>query len=136
MIPVAFGSVKWFNASSGYGYIVSDEGEKDLFVHRANVAPDVLAELAAGDRVEFERRDGGMGPQAINVEAITATVERLTDEVPARAPNRASGQELPDDLVWEEFLRRFFPDRRRHDFEALRAYAVYRSCAAAPPIAA
>jgi CspA family cold shock protein len=40
MDPVAMGTVKWFNESSGYGYIVADEGGRDLFVHRGSIVGD------------------------------------------------------------------------------------------------
>lgn len=134
--PLSQGTIKWFNAASGYGYIVLDEGEKELFVHRADVEADLLAQLASGDRVEFEQRAGGMGPQAINVRAITATVQQLTDTTHARAAQPTRHQELPDGLDWEEFLHRSFPHHRRHDFDALRAYALYSSRKATLPTAA
>jgi CspA family cold shock protein len=72
---VASGSVKWYNAASGYGYIVPDEGERDLFFHRASLVGDSTTQLREGDRVEFERRDGRMGPKAINVAAVTTSTE-------------------------------------------------------------
>jgi len=134
--PLSHGTIKWFNTASGYGYIVLDEGDKDLFVHQADVAANLLDQLTSGDRVAFDQRDGGMGPQAINVQAVTATVERLNREAPAGATQPTSHQELPDGLDWAEFLRRSFPHHRRHDFEALRAYALYSNRTATLPIAA
>jgi CspA family cold shock protein len=64
---VANGAVKWFNRASGFGLIAPDGGGDDLFVHRASLDESVLA--TAGERVEFEWRDGGMGQEAINVVA-------------------------------------------------------------------
>lgn len=71
MRMVAFlvaGSVKWFNDADGYGYIASDDGGPDLFVHRAGIKGGWRpAMLAQGARVEFDRRETRLGPKAINV---------------------------------------------------------------------
>jgi cold shock protein len=61
------GLVKWFNEASGYGFIVPDEGGSDLFVRQTSLSGDVRAILSEGARVEFKRREGGMGPEAIDV---------------------------------------------------------------------
>jgi len=67
---VGNGAFKWFNRASGFGLIEPDGGGKDLFVNRESLDESVLA--TAGERVEFDFRDGGMGPEAINVVASTA----------------------------------------------------------------
>jgi CspA family cold shock protein len=67
---MATGTVKWFNDQKGYGFIAPDEGEKDLFVHHSNVAGSGFKTLAEGAKVEFERREGQKGPEAINVETM------------------------------------------------------------------
>jgi cold shock protein len=59
--------LKSFNEASGYGFIEPEEGEKDLWVHRRSVIGDDRETLTEGERVEFEFREGGMGPEAINV---------------------------------------------------------------------
>jgi CspA family cold shock protein len=64
------GSVKSFNAVSGYGFIVPDEAGNDLWVHQRNIVDQRAPTLAAGDRVEFEFRERGMGPEAINVHSL------------------------------------------------------------------
>jgi len=64
---VASGTVKWFNEASGFGLIAPEGGGQDLFVHRASVGGDVRQTMAMGGRVEFEQREGGMGPEAINI---------------------------------------------------------------------
>ena len=65
---MAFGTVKWFNESKGYGFIESDEGS-DLFVHFSEIQMDGYKTLNEGQRVEFEVTEGRKGPQASNVRA-------------------------------------------------------------------
>lgn len=60
------GTVKWFNAKKGYGFI-SDESGKDVFVHFSALNMDGFKELKDGEQVEFEVVDGDKGPQAANV---------------------------------------------------------------------
>ena len=64
---MAAGTVKWFNEASGYGFIVPDEGGRDLYVRAGNIADPGRAALIVGGRVEFEPRVAGMGPEAIGV---------------------------------------------------------------------
>jgi cold shock protein len=66
---VARGLVKWFNEVSGYGFIAPDAAGPDLYVRRENIigAPStVLADAS----VRFQSREGGMGPEAINVRVL------------------------------------------------------------------
>ncbi|MDL2292799.1 cold shock domain-containing protein [Acholeplasma sp. OttesenSCG-928-E16] len=60
------GTVKWFDAGKGYGFISTSEG-KDIFVHFSAIQTDGYKSLAEGDQVEFEVKDGDRGPQAANV---------------------------------------------------------------------
>ena len=60
------GVVKWFNRVSGYGFIACDDGGPDRYVRGENASDPALT-LLAGSRVEFEAREGGMGPEAIEV---------------------------------------------------------------------
>jgi CspA family cold shock protein len=62
------GTVKWFNAAKGYGFI-SHEGGKDLFVHFTEIqdAGNGYRELKEGDQVEFTVGSSPKGPQATNV---------------------------------------------------------------------
>jgi CspA family cold shock protein len=70
---LASGTVKWFNEPNGYGYIVPDEGGKDLFVHRGSIVGDWrTTTLTEGCSVEFDRREGGFGPEAISVLPLPA----------------------------------------------------------------
>ncbi|HEY5649126.1 MAG TPA: cold-shock protein [Nitrospiria bacterium] len=63
------GTVKWFNASKGYGFI-SQEGGEDLFVHFSAIQGDGYKSLEEGEAVEFEAGQGPKGPQATNVVKI------------------------------------------------------------------
>ena len=60
------GTVKWFNAEKGYGFIAV-EGGNDVFVHFSAIQTDGFKTLEEGQRVEFEIVDGDRGPQASNV---------------------------------------------------------------------
>lgn len=60
------GTVKWFNAEKGYGFITSDEGN-DVFVHYSAITGEGFKTLDEGQRVEFNVVDGQRGPQAENV---------------------------------------------------------------------
>ncbi|MBD3185882.1 cold-shock protein [Candidatus Bathyarchaeota archaeon] len=62
------GTVKWFSARKGYGFIAVDDQEGDIFVHYSNiVSDDEFKTLRGGDEVEFEVQEGRKGPEAINV---------------------------------------------------------------------
>ena len=60
------GTVKWFNAKKGFGFISDEEGN-DEFVHFSALKMDGFKVLDEGDEVEFEVIDGEKGPQAANV---------------------------------------------------------------------
>ena len=60
------GTVKWFNDSKGYGFIVQPDGE-DVFVHFSAIEAEGFRTLAEGEEVEFEIRDSDKGPQAASV---------------------------------------------------------------------
>jgi CspA family cold shock protein len=63
------GTVKWFNAGKGYGFIERDEGE-DVFVHYSSIAGDGYRTLEEGQRVEFTVAQGQKGPQAQDVTVL------------------------------------------------------------------
>ena len=63
------GTVKWFNAKKGYGFI-SDEAGNEVFVHFSALNMDGFKELKDGEKVEFEVVEGEKGPQAANVTRI------------------------------------------------------------------
>lgn len=60
------GTVKFFNSSKGFGFIVDDEGGKDVFVHVSGLKQDIKE----GDKVSFELEQGKKGPNAVNVRLL------------------------------------------------------------------
>lgn len=61
------GTVKWFNESKGFGFIVQDDGGADVFVHYNAIQGSGFKTLAEGQKVEFEIQKGPKGLQAANV---------------------------------------------------------------------
>jgi CspA family cold shock protein len=64
------GSVKWFNASKGFGFIETDGGE-DVFVHYSGLRGDGYKSIDEGQRVEFTVVQGQKGPQAQDVVVVS-----------------------------------------------------------------
>ncbi len=63
------GTVKWFNAKKGFGFLSDEEGN-DVFVHFSALLMDGFKVLEEGDSVEFDVIDGEKGPQAANVSRL------------------------------------------------------------------
>ena len=64
------GTVKFFNAEKGYGFIARDNGEEDLFVHISALEQSGLTGLSEGDRVTFDVAEGRKGPEAARVRLV------------------------------------------------------------------
>ena len=64
------GTVKWFNDQKGFGFIVRDDGEKDVFVHHTGIAGSGFKSLKEGQKVEFDVVQGQKGPAAQNVSLV------------------------------------------------------------------
>lgn len=63
------GTIKFFNAQKGFGFITPDNGGKDLFVHASNVKGDAKA-LREGQKVEYTEGSGRKGPEATEVSPV------------------------------------------------------------------
>ena len=79
------GTVKWFSAPKGYGFIGRDDGEEDVFVHFSAIQMEGYKRLKEGQTVEFTIEEGPKGLQAANVilaeEEAIPTEETSTDTV-------------------------------------------------------
>ena len=64
---MAQGTVKWFNAEKGFGFISQDAGGDDVFVHFSAIQTNGYKSLDENQKVEFEVTQGPKGPQASNV---------------------------------------------------------------------
>ena len=67
---MAQGTVKWFNAEKGYGFIAPEDGSADLFVHYSEIQSSGFRTLEEDQKDEFEVGEGAKGPQAQNVQPL------------------------------------------------------------------
>ena len=67
---MAQGTVKWFNAEKGFGFIAPDDGGADVFVHHSQIDIQGYRTLDEGQDVEFEVGQGQKGPQAQGVRPL------------------------------------------------------------------
>ncbi len=67
---MAQGTVKWFNADKGFGFIAQEGGGEDVFVHFSAIQMNGYKVLDEDQRVEFDVTQGPKGPQAENVRAV------------------------------------------------------------------
>lgn len=63
------GTVKWFNAEKGFGFITNEDGE-DVFAHFSQIQKDGFKSLDEGEKVSFDVVDGDKGPQAANIVSL------------------------------------------------------------------
>ncbi len=67
---MAVGTVKWFNAEKGFGFITPDDGGADVFAHFSAISMNGYRTLDENQRVEFEIAQGQKGPQAANIRPV------------------------------------------------------------------
>jgi CspA family cold shock protein len=63
------GTVKFFNATKGFGFISPEDGSKDVFVHISAVEAAGIGSLQEGQKVSFDVEPGQRGPKAVNLQA-------------------------------------------------------------------
>jgi cold shock protein len=67
---MAEGTVKWFNATKGFGFITPDDSSPDVFAHFSSIEGSGYRELIEGQKVSYETSQGPKGPQATSVRPI------------------------------------------------------------------
>ena len=67
MTEMATGTVKFFNATRGFGFIAPDDGSKDVFVHISAVQQSEIEYLVEGQKVSFDVEEEARGPKAVNL---------------------------------------------------------------------
>ncbi|MCA4131599.1 cold-shock protein [Arthrobacter sp. M4] len=67
---MATGTVKWFNAEKGYGFIANDDGSADVFAHYSAITGGGYRSLEEGQKVTFDIEPGQKGPQAQNIRIV------------------------------------------------------------------
>ena len=68
---MTMGTVKWFNADKGFGFIAPEDGSDDVFAHFSAISSGGYRSLNEGDKVEFETQQGDRGLQAANITVLS-----------------------------------------------------------------
>lgn len=67
---MATGTVKWFNAEKGFGFIAPEDGSPDVFAHYSAISTSGYKSLDENQKVEFDLAQGPKGPQAENIRPL------------------------------------------------------------------
>ena len=67
---MAIGKVKWFNNAKGYGFVLPDSGDEDLFIHYSAIQMDGYKTLKAGQEIQFDVVEGPKGMHAVNIQDV------------------------------------------------------------------
>ncbi|MGK0221929.1 MAG: CspA family cold shock protein [Limisphaerales bacterium] len=100
---MAVGKVKWFNNAKGYGFILSDDGDEDLFAHYSAIEMEGYKTLKAGQPVQFEIEEGPKGLHAI---AIREAESEGASAVAGVEGGAAEGEEEIHDDATDETAER------------------------------
>lgn len=88
------GKVKWFNNAKGYGFIIADGGDEDMFAHYSSITMEGYKTLKAGQSVAFDTKSVDNGTHAINISAIEEDQEAEMDNAESNVGNKASAEEV------------------------------------------
>ena len=104
------GTVKWFDGEKGYGFIRSDDGGEDVFVHHPGIAGSGFKSLDEGEKVTYEVAQERRGPQAENVSKVSDEIgfgEERTLRVPVEmeAAARVLLEHFDPDELYEAMVR-------------------------------
>ena len=72
------GTVKWFNAQKGYGFITNESTGEDVFVHFSGIAGEGYKSLEEGQNVTFDITEGNRGLQAVNV-TVAQSLQKMLE---------------------------------------------------------
>lgn len=88
------GKVKWFNNAKGFGFVICDEHDEDLFAHYSSIQMEGYKTLKAGQAVEFDTVKADRGIHAVNIQVLpeSAKTGQQTASSQAKQRERASSE--------------------------------------------